>query len=42
MQQILAGLNELNERVHKMPTPEQPLNDKLMRYSRNSYDRKLE
>ena len=34
MQQILAGMNELNEKGHKMPKPEQlKLSDKLSRYS---------
>ena len=43
MQQILACMNELNERAHKVPKPEQPkLSDKLRRHSRNSDDRKLE
>ena len=42
MQQVLAGMNELNGRLQKAEAEQLWLRDKLKRYSRNSYDRKLE
>ena len=42
MQQILAGMNDLNERAQNATSEQLKLSDKLRRHSSKLYDRKLE